>query len=150
MRFLSIAVACLLAFSLSASASPVLESQVDEIYAATYDDVVLFMKYLESLDGIDQATYDDLVLYTKYSSAVYQWICPHPVGTILVKQVYNFLCLIQDNTLMCALSLRTLVHRVSSCVMTTGKKLLLPSKEHLKLWTFLSVRKMGTLLWDCD
>lgn len=65
MRFLSTAVACLLAFALPGFATPLLESRAD---------------------GIDQATYDDLVLYTKYSSAAYQWICPWPLGNTLVKQ----------------------------------------------------------------
>ena len=37
--------------------------------------------------GIDQTTYNDLERYTKYSSAVYQWICPKPLGNTLVKQV---------------------------------------------------------------
>lgn len=37
--------------------------------------------------GIDQTTYDNLVRYTKYSSAVYQWICPAPLGNTLVDQV---------------------------------------------------------------
>ncbi|KAF5328718.1 hypothetical protein D9619_011731 [Psilocybe cf. subviscida] len=36
--------------------------------------------------GIDQTTYDNLVRYTKYSSAVYQWICPAPLGNTLVDQ----------------------------------------------------------------
>jgi len=88
MSFLSIAIACLLAFSLSTSASPVL-SQVDGV-DMTHNDAMLFLKYLESQAAIDQATYDDLVLYTKYSSAVYQSICPHPLGDILVKQVCFF------------------------------------------------------------
>ena len=100
MRFLSIAVACLMAFSLSTSASPVLESQVEEIYEATYDDVVLFMKYLSA--GIDQATYDDLVLYTKYSSAVYQWIFPHPHGNTLVKEVRFSLFDLRQHSHVCS------------------------------------------------
>lgn len=37
--------------------------------------------------GIDKTTYDNLVRYTKYSSAVYQWICPAPLGNTLVDQV---------------------------------------------------------------
>jgi len=38
-------------------------------------------------NGIPQSTYDDLVQYTKYSSAVYQWVCPSPLGNTLVKNV---------------------------------------------------------------
>ncbi|KAF8644797.1 hypothetical protein AX16_008259 [Volvariella volvacea WC 439] len=37
-------------------------------------------------NGISQSTYDDLVRYTKYSSAVYQWICPSPLGKTLVQK----------------------------------------------------------------
>jgi len=40
----------------------------------------------QSAVGVDQTTYDNLVRYTKYSSAVYQLICPAPVGKKLVKQ----------------------------------------------------------------
>ncbi|PPQ63693.1 hypothetical protein CVT24_004578 [Panaeolus cyanescens] len=36
--------------------------------------------------GISQSVYDNLVRYTKYSSAVYQWICPRPLGNTLVDQ----------------------------------------------------------------
>jgi hypothetical protein len=90
MSFLTVAVACLLAFSLSTSASHVLESQVDGIYEATYRVVVQFLKYFKTRAGIDQVTYDDLVLYMKYSSAVYEWICPHPLGNILVERVSFF------------------------------------------------------------
>ena len=37
--------------------------------------------------GIEQQVYDDLVRYTKYSSAVYQKVCPRPLGNTLVAQV---------------------------------------------------------------
>lgn len=37
--------------------------------------------------GIEQWVYDDLVRYTKYSSAVYQEVCPRPLGNTLVAQV---------------------------------------------------------------
>ena len=37
--------------------------------------------------GVEQPVYDDLVRYTKYSSAVYQKICPRPLGNTLVSQV---------------------------------------------------------------
>ncbi|KAF9461268.1 Alpha/Beta hydrolase protein [Collybia nuda] len=39
--------------------------------------------------GIPQSTFDDLVRYTKYSSAVYQWICPNPLGNTLVAKFSN-------------------------------------------------------------
>ncbi|KAF9050098.1 Alpha/Beta hydrolase protein [Panaeolus papilionaceus] len=39
--------------------------------------------------GISQTVYDNLVRYTKYSSAVYQWICPRPLGNPLVDQFAN-------------------------------------------------------------
>jgi len=145
MRFLSIAVACLLAFSLSTSASPILEI-VDQ---ATYEPLRLFTKWLGGLDGINRKNFNNLVLYTKYSPDMYQWICPRPLENILMKWVCFFFCLVQDNALTCALSLGMLVRTVSLCAMTTVKKLLLPSEEHLNLlWTFSSVRKMGTLLLD--
>lgn len=58
---------------------------------------VLFLSSLSALatpialeahqSGISQAIYDDLVRYTKYSSAVYQWICPKPLGNVMIKQV---------------------------------------------------------------
>ncbi|KAJ3505829.1 hypothetical protein NLJ89_g7212 [Agrocybe chaxingu] len=65
MRFFSLA-SCVLAFSsLTALASPLLESRAN---------------------GIDQTTYDNLVRHTKYSSAVYQWICPRPLGNTLVDK----------------------------------------------------------------
>lgn len=37
--------------------------------------------------GIEQQVYDNLVRYTKYSSAVYQKLCPWPLGNTLVAQV---------------------------------------------------------------
>lgn len=37
--------------------------------------------------GIEQQVYDDLVRYTKYSSAVYEKVCPRPLGNSLVAQV---------------------------------------------------------------
>ena len=37
--------------------------------------------------GIEQQVYDDLVRYAKYSSAVYQQLCPRPLGNALVAQV---------------------------------------------------------------
>ncbi|KAI0047903.1 alpha/beta-hydrolase [Auriscalpium vulgare] len=40
-------------------------------------------------EGISQGTYDDLVRYAKYSSAVYQFICPHPIGNTLVDTFSN-------------------------------------------------------------
>jgi hypothetical protein len=146
MRFLSIAVACLLAFSLSTSASPILE--IVDHDQTTYEPLMRFTKWLGGLDGINRTISNNLVLYTKYSPAVYQWIC-RPLENILLKWVCFFFCLVQDNALTCALSLGMLVRTVSLCAMTTGKKLLLPSEEHLNLvWTFSSVRKMGTLLLD--
>ncbi|KAF8160627.1 Alpha/Beta hydrolase protein [Crassisporium funariophilum] len=67
MRFTSFALSCTLAFNtLKAFASPVVESRAP--------------------NGIDQSTYNDLERYTKYSSAVYQWVCPKPLGNKLVKQ----------------------------------------------------------------
>jgi len=68
MRFLTTALACLLAFSLPTFSSPALESRVD---------------------GIDRETYDDLVLYAKYSSAVYRGLCPRPLGNTLVSAFNN-------------------------------------------------------------
>lgn len=38
-------------------------------------------------EGIEQQVYDNLVRYTKYSSAVYQKLCPRPLGNTLVTQV---------------------------------------------------------------
>ena len=86
MRFLSIAVACLLAFSLSTSASPILEI-VDQ---ATYEPLMLFTKWLGGLDGINRKNFNNLVLYTKYSPDMYQWICPRPLENILMKWVCFF------------------------------------------------------------
>ncbi|KAG5653045.1 hypothetical protein H0H81_002562 [Sphagnurus paluster] len=37
-------------------------------------------------DGVSQDVFDDLVRYTKYSSAVYQWICPNPLGNKLIQK----------------------------------------------------------------
>lgn len=37
--------------------------------------------------SINLTVYHDLVRYTKYSSAVYQKICPKPLGNALVAQV---------------------------------------------------------------
>ncbi|KAG5653046.1 hypothetical protein H0H81_002563 [Sphagnurus paluster] len=71
MRFSSLVYVCtaLLALNpLVALASPVLETRAD---------------------GISQAVFDDLVRYTKYSSAVYEWICPNPLGNKLVQKFNN-------------------------------------------------------------
>ncbi|RDB16774.1 putative feruloyl esterase A [Hypsizygus marmoreus] len=63
-----------------------------------YASVLLLLTPLRSLasplletraDGISQAVFDDLVRYTKYSSAVYQWICPTPLGNTLVEKFIN-------------------------------------------------------------
>ncbi|KAG5640606.1 hypothetical protein DXG03_007951 [Asterophora parasitica] len=40
-------------------------------------------------DGVSQAVYDDLVRFSRYSSAVYQWICPAPLGQTLVNKFSN-------------------------------------------------------------
>ncbi|KAF9482264.1 alpha/beta-hydrolase [Pholiota conissans] len=64
MRFASLAAFCVLGLASSVFASPLLEGRAN---------------------GIDQATYNDLERYTKYSSAVYQLICPSPLGNKLVK-----------------------------------------------------------------
>jgi len=101
MRFLSIAVACLLAFSLSTSASPILEI-VDH---APYEPLMRFNKWLGGLDGINRTMSNNLELYTKYSPAVYQRICGCPLENILLLLVCFFFCLVQDNALTCALSL---------------------------------------------
>lgn len=37
--------------------------------------------------GVEHQVYDDLVRYAKYSSAVYQKLCPRPLGNTLVAQV---------------------------------------------------------------
>jgi hypothetical protein len=37
--------------------------------------------------GISEEIYSELVLFTKYSSAIYQFICPRPLGNKLVKSV---------------------------------------------------------------
>ena len=87
MCFLSVAVACLLVFLLSTSALPALESWIDGNYEATTYDVPA---ELLSQAAVERALYSDLMLYTKYSSAVYQSICPHPLGNALVKQVCFF------------------------------------------------------------
>ncbi|KAF9556708.1 alpha/beta-hydrolase [Agrocybe pediades] len=66
MRFQTIlALSSFLAFPLGVVANPILETRAN---------------------GIDQTTYNDLERYTKYSSAVYQWICPKPLGNKLVTQ----------------------------------------------------------------
>ncbi|KAF5386020.1 hypothetical protein D9615_002529 [Tricholomella constricta] len=67
MRFSSLAYACafLILNPLVSLASPLLETRAD---------------------GVSQAVFDDLVRYTKYSSAVYQWICPAPLGNKLVNK----------------------------------------------------------------
>ncbi|PPQ90550.1 hypothetical protein CVT25_015864 [Psilocybe cyanescens] len=54
-----------LAAPLNAFASPLVESRAN---------------------GIDETTYNNLERYTKYSSAVYQWICPKPLGNKLIDQ----------------------------------------------------------------
>ncbi|TFY82404.1 hypothetical protein EWM64_g1608 [Hericium alpestre] len=41
------------------------------------------------LDGIPESTFDELMRFTKFSSAVYQLICPSPLGTTLVDSFYN-------------------------------------------------------------
>lgn len=88
MRLSSAAIAFALAAisPLGSFASPILESRAD---------------------GVSQSTYDDLVRYTKYSSAVYQWICPQPLGNKLVKQVHTILSatraiLLQLITIICS------------------------------------------------
>ena len=54
-------------------------------------------------NGIDQTTYNDLERYTKYSSAVYQWICPKPLGNKLIDQVrYYFFAVATAFILMCS------------------------------------------------
>ncbi|KAH9484947.1 putative feruloyl esterase A [Psilocybe cubensis] len=65
MLFVPLFVSYLLAAPLGAFASPLVESRAN---------------------GIDQTTYDNLVRYTKYSSAVYQWLCPKPLGNKLIDQ----------------------------------------------------------------
>jgi hypothetical protein len=37
--------------------------------------------------GVSEAIYSELVLFAKYSSAVYQFICPRPLGNKLVESV---------------------------------------------------------------
>ena len=66
MHFHSFILSCWLAFTLTASASPLLQNRAN---------------------GIDQSTYNDLERYTKYSSAAYQLVCPRPLGNKLVNQV---------------------------------------------------------------
>ncbi|KAN0138436.1 alpha/beta-hydrolase [Lactarius tabidus] len=41
--------------------------------------------------GISEDIYSELVLFTKYSSAIYQFICPRPLGNKLVKSFANVL-----------------------------------------------------------
>jgi hypothetical protein len=41
--------------------------------------------------GISEDIYSELVLFTKYSSAIYQFICPRPLGNKLVKSVRSSL-----------------------------------------------------------
>ncbi|TFY71631.1 hypothetical protein EVG20_g1384 [Dentipellis fragilis] len=43
--------------------------------------------------GIPDSTYDELVRFTKFSSAVYQFICPRPLGSTLVE---SFTSIITD------------------------------------------------------
>ncbi|KAG5636517.1 hypothetical protein H0H81_007743 [Sphagnurus paluster] len=70
MRFFSFVYACNAFLALNAlvtlaSPMPVVETQTD---------------------GVSQDVYDDFTRYTKYSSAVYQWICPNPLGNKLVQK----------------------------------------------------------------
>ena len=37
--------------------------------------------------GISEDIYSELVLFTKYSSAIYQFICPRPLGNTLINSV---------------------------------------------------------------
>ena len=37
--------------------------------------------------GISENIYSELVLFTKYSSAIYQFICPRPLGNTLINSV---------------------------------------------------------------
>lgn len=37
--------------------------------------------------SVSEAIYSELVLFAKYSSAVYQFICPRPLGNKLVESV---------------------------------------------------------------
>jgi hypothetical protein len=37
--------------------------------------------------NVSVQTYEELGLYTKYSSAVYQFLCPRPLGNSLVRSV---------------------------------------------------------------
>jgi len=41
--------------------------------------------------GIPADVYADLVRFTKYASAVYQFICPRPLGNVLVSEFTNLL-----------------------------------------------------------
>ncbi|KAI0309064.1 hypothetical protein OF83DRAFT_1180060 [Amylostereum chailletii] len=41
--------------------------------------------------GVRQHTYDELKRFAKYSSAVYQFICPRPLGNPLVDSVRGIL-----------------------------------------------------------
>ncbi|VDC07553.1 unnamed protein product [Peniophora sp. CBMAI 1063] len=45
----------------------------------------------KSTGGIPQQVYDELVRYTQYSSAVYQPLCPNPLGNELVTEFTNLL-----------------------------------------------------------
>jgi hypothetical protein len=37
--------------------------------------------------SLSMQTYDELELFAKYSSAVYQFLCPRPLGNLLVQSV---------------------------------------------------------------
>lgn len=97
--------------------------------------------------GISQTVYDNLVRYTKYSSAVYQWICPRPLGNPLVDQVCIKLLLsflpvwICDPNHTFLFSLPTLARTVSLRVMIREKRLLSFSE---------GPQSLLTLLWVCN
>ena len=40
--------------------------------------------------GVSEGIYNELVHFAKYSSAVYQFICPRPLGNTLVESVRPF------------------------------------------------------------
>ena len=89
-------------------------------------------------------TYDELELFAKYSSAVYQFLCPRPLGNLLVQSVslhvltFTARCSCLRNDVDSSL-MYSRTHMGSWCVMTGEAKLLLRfgGAMNLRIWSLV-------------
>ena len=107
--------------------------------------------------SVSMHTYDELDLFAKYSSAVYQFLCPRPLGNLLVQSVsshalhvlpFNLFWFVDDvdSSLMCS---RTRMD--SLCVMTGEARLLLRfgGVVGLRIWSLVRALSAFFLVSEC-